>query len=528
MRRPGLWVTQGVPGNIEQMYSWQPGAVGCAYNYLAANKVFEYKAAHPDVPVIIRFPHPPLWHQNPAETARQLGQFVASKWAELQPLNPYVYFANQLNLHYESGNPNPAAQAKFTTPAFYQLYANWVKNTAEVIKNIAPDMQLVTPPLAFGFNEDGSPTSEGIPTSGWAGYDFLYETVRDYFNNILTFHAYWGYPAGGSVPDWLYEPELSSWYAFRWQRLLKLFEVRYNLPARLIIDEAASFGPTDPDFTTQLIYFARQTLDDPRVIALTYYLWDDTTGEARSRRNAWTTIPNLPWHLEQLKNYAVNVSQPIDLTIYPDDANDLSGLVDLLEPEIPAPLPESEAAATEPSIRVLLEDGRVQTLPLEEYLRYVVPNEMPALWPMEALKAQAVVSRSYAQYAIEHPRHHPVADICTTTHCQHFNAHRTHERTDEAIAVTRGLVLLHRGKTANGIFSARCGGHTRNNEDVWRGAALPYLRGVSCPDTGEKQGHGIGFCQHGGRAMAGQGRTFDEILRHYYQEISVGISPESA
>jgi hypothetical protein len=508
------------------MYSWQPGAVACTYNYLAANNVFGYKAANPTVPVIVRFPHPPLWHQNPAESARQLGQFVASKWPELRTLNPYVYFAHQLNLHYESGNPNPAEQAKFTTPAFYQLYANWVRTTADVIKNAAPDMQLVTPPFAFGFNEDGSPNSDGVPTLGWAGYDFLADTIRVYFNNILTFHAYWGYPTGGSVPDWLYEPELSSWYAFRWQRLLKLFEARYHLQARLIIDEAASFGPADPDFTTQLLYFARQCLDDPRVIALTYYLWADTTGDVRSQRNAWTRIPNLAHHLEQLKSFSAAIPKPVDLSTYTDDATDLSGLVDLLPPEAVAPWPESAPAATERPLRVLLEDGRVRTMPIEEYLRYVVPNEMPALWPSEALKAQAVASRSYARYAIEHPRHHPVADICTTTHCQHFDANRTHERADEAITATRGLVLWHQGKIANGIFSARCGGHTRNNEDVWRGTPLAYLRGVPCPDTGEKQGHGIGFCQYGGRTFAEQGRTFDQILGHYYQEISLGQAPK--
>ena len=54
---------------------------------------------------------------------------------------------------------------------------------------------------------------------------------------------------------------------------------------------------------------------------------------------------------------------------------------------------------------------------LEEYLRAVVPAEVPALWPAEAAKAQAVAARSYAQYAIEHPRH-PNADICTSpAHC---------------------------------------------------------------------------------------------------------------
>ncbi|UCC20483.1 MAG: hypothetical protein JSV62_04115, partial [Promethearchaeota archaeon] len=58
---------------------------------------------------------------------------------------------------------------------------------------------------------------------------------------------------------------------------MKLFEVRYNLKARVIIDRAGSFGPADPDFTDQHIYYAEQCLSDARVIALTYFLWSDPT-----------------------------------------------------------------------------------------------------------------------------------------------------------------------------------------------------------------------------------------------------------
>jgi stage II sporulation protein D len=54
---------------------------------------------------------------------------------------------------------------------------------------------------------------------------------------------------------------------------------------------------------------------------------------------------------------------------------------------------------------------------------------------------------------------------------------------------------------------------------------VPYLRGVSCPDKGEKHGHGVGFCQHGARVFATQGRTYEEILKHYYQGITLGPAP---
>jgi len=528
MRRPGLWVTNGQPNDTSQMFSWRPGAISCFYDHLAANDVFNYKAANPDIPVIVRFQHPRNWLQNPAESARQLGQYVGSKWAELKPLDPYVYFASLLNMHYENGDPNPANQHLYNSAEFYQKHANWVRTTADVIKNIAPEMKLVTPPFAFGFNEDGSPGMNGNPSKGWAGYDFLQETVRDYFDNILTFHALWGYPAGGSVPDWLYEPELSSWYAFRWQRVLKLFETRYNLKTKVIIDEVANFGLSDPDFTDQLIYYAKHCLSDERVIALTYFLWSDPTNNQLYRLNAWLEgVPNLSEHLNRLRNMP-------DMTLIKshDDtsAGDLSGIFD--DPNIGSlegilddysPTPEVAPSTGDRTIRVLFEDGSVHSMPLEEYLRAVVPGEMPPDWSTEALKSQAIAARSYAQYAIEHPRHHPQADICTTTHCQYYNTDKIDPKTDEAIQQTRGIVVLYEGKTVNTVFSARCGGHTRNNEDVWTGGRpVPYLRGVPCPDTGEKHGHGVGFCQHGARVFATQGRTFSEILRHYYQGVTLG------
>jgi hypothetical protein len=511
------------------MYSWRPGAIASLYDHLAVNDVFAYKADQPDVTLIVCFRHPPNWQQNPAETARQLGQYIAGKWPELKALDPFIYFANQLNTHYENGDPNPANQPLYTTPEFYQRYASWLRTVADVIKNLVPEMKLVTPPFAFGYNEDGSPDLAGKPTKGWAGYDFLYETVRDYFDNIVTFHAFWGYPAGGSVPDWLYEPELASWYAFRWRRLLQLFETRYQLKTKVIIDRAANFGPADPDFTTeQLIYYAGQCLSDERVIALTYFLWADPAQDPRYRPNAWVGgVPNLADHLNRLKN--LPDFGPVK-TVYDIDANDLTGILEysdltgqattLPQSSPVAPVAPDLAAQT---IRVLFENGSVQTMRLEEYLRSVVPSEMPTSWPDEALNAQAVAARSYAQYAIEHPRHQPQADICTTTHCQYYDSSKIDPASDQAIQRTTGIVVLFEDKTVNTVFSARCGGHTRNNEDVWSGGKpVPYLRGVPCPDSGEKQGHGVGFCQHGGRVLALQGRTYDEILKHYYQGVNLG------
>lgn len=492
MRRPGLWVANGHPGDTSKMLQWRPGAVTCFYDYLGFNGIYPYKAANPDSAVIVRFQHPFNWHQDPNYFARRLGEMVASKWNDLKPLDPYVYFANELNLHYENGDPNAANQARYITPEFYQKYAAWVRLTAEVIKNMAPEMKLVTPPFAFGHHEDGAPDDDGLPKESWAGYDYLYETVSDYFDNILTFHAYWG-NARGSVKEWLYDPELSSWYAFRWRRLLKLFEARYNIKAKVIIDEAGNFGAADPDFTDQIIYHAEQCLSDARVLAVTYFLWMDPTRNPGNLSNAWAQqVLNLSDHLNRLRTM----------------------------PDVPL---TRGVDKTEDTIRVLLSDKSVREMPLEEYLRGVVPAEMPALWPAEALKAQAVASRSYARYAIENPRHAPLADICIRPgHCQNYDPGKIHPQSDAAIEATKGTVARYNGETINSFFSANCGGHTRNNEDVFGGTAVPYVRGVPCPNQGEKRGHGVGLCQYGARTFADQGRSYDQIIKYYYTGVTLG------
>ena len=177
-------------------------------------------------------------------------------------------------------------------------------------------------------------------------------------------------------------------------------------------------------------------------------------------------------------------------------------------------------------IRILKEDGQVDVMELEEYLRGVVPAEVPALWPAEALKAQAVAARTYALYAIEHGGRHPNADLCTTTHCQAYDPDKIHPATDAAVAETAGLVAHYRGETINALFCASCGGHTLNNEDVFSGEAVPYLRGVPCPCNHDRQGHGVGLCQQGAKAMAEAGASFENIIKHYYSGVDLAATLE--
>jgi len=117
-------------------------------------------------------------------------------------------------------------------------------------------------------------------------------------------------------------------------------------------------------------------------------------------------------------------------------------------------------------------------LPLEQYLKGVVPSEMPANYPMEALKAQTVAARSevLAKIGIKHLN--DPFDLCGTVHCQVYSGiTNIHPNSNEAIDATRGQVLLLNNKVAEAVFSSCCGGHTENKVNVWNPPESPHLEG---------------------------------------------------
>jgi hypothetical protein len=170
-------------------------------------------------------------------------------------------------------------------------------------------------------------------------------------------------------------------------------------------------------------------------------------------------------------------------------------------PELPiwhmlrdAPIPRRERSE---SMKVKLRVGsETVELELEEYLRRVVPYEMPASWPEEALKAQAVAARTYAVLATKKPRHGS-AHLCTTTHCQVYGQ-TTHPRTDAAIKATAGETW----PVGTGEYIAKCGR-----------ADCPYCQGQG--GTSGKAWDGR-MCQNGAKLMAERGAKYREILTHYY------------
>jgi stage II sporulation protein D len=121
----------------------------------------------------------------------------------------------------------------------------------------------------------------------------------------------------------------------------------------------------------------------------------------------------------------------------------------------------------------------VNTLPVESYLRGVVPLEMSSSWPLEALKAQAVAARTYAIRSISSGG---LFDLYSDTRSQAYGgAGREAAATDAAVTGTAGVIAIYGGQPIAAFYFSTSGGHTENIENVWASAPVPYLKGVDDP-----------------------------------------------
>lgn len=146
--------------------------------------------------------------------------------------------------------------------------------------------------------------------------------------------------------------------------------------------------------------------------------------------------------------------------------------------------------------------GETLTLDLELLTARVLYAEMPASFEFEALKAQAVVIRSYIIYSSIHPQDnnpHPNADICTDyTHCV---AYRTYEDAVEAygvvtaddtycvmleaVAATKGEYITYDSEPINAVHHGASVGRTESCKNIW-GADIPYLQSVETPEAADE------------------------------------------
>ncbi len=127
-------------------------------------------------------------------------------------------------------------------------------------------------------------------------------------------------------------------------------------------------------------------------------------------------------------------------------------------------------------------DGKVdiiEYLPLEDYLYGVLPVEMSPDWPLEALKAQAVASRTYALKNMSPGKDY---DITDGAEMQVYNGTaKINSRIRDAVDSTKGLVLKYKGKLITAFFHACCGGHTISVSSAWGEDIIKPLSGVRDP-----------------------------------------------
>ena len=143
---------------------------------------------------------------------------------------------------------------------------------------------------------------------------------------------------------------------------------------------------------------------------------------------------------------------------------------------IPSPTAEP------PVLRVYLTDeDTLSAMPLDAYLTGVVAGEMPNTWPLETLKAQAILARTYVlKFIAEKDSKYPGADISTdVAEAQAYNASAVNDRIRQAVTETAGLILLTReGDLPWPWFHSHSGGMTEAARDGidWHGDEPAYTR----------------------------------------------------
>ena len=128
------------------------------------------------------------------------------------------------------------------------------------------------------------------------------------------------------------------------------------------------------------------------------------------------------------------------------------------------------------TLSISLADGKleaVNTLALDDYVVDVVSSECPGYWPQDALRAQAVASRSYALTSI---RPDARFDLYPDDRSQNYHGmYKEFPTAAAAVAATHGQVLFYAGQPVKAFFSASNGGLTSGVEDIWGAPALPYF-----------------------------------------------------
>ena len=167
--------------------------------------------------------------------------------------------------------------------------------------------------------------------------------------------------------------------------------------------------------------------------------------------------------------------------------------------------------------------GQIEVIDLDEYLYGVVSSEMPANFEIEALKAQAVVARTYTIYQISHNSNkHPGADICDNYACcqawiskeerlakwKAEEAESNWNKITEAVNSTKGKIITYNGEPINAFFHSNSGGVTESSVNIWGGIDYPYLKSVET--SGED-----GYTQYSSQVQISKQDLLNKIKEKY-------------
>ena len=169
------------------------------------------------------------------------------------------------------------------------------------------------------------------------------------------------------------------------------------------------------------------------------------------------------------------------------------------------------------------ETGEVETIKIDEYLYGVVSAEMPVSYENEALKAQAVVARTYTIYQIRNnSKKHENADICDNYACcqawiskedriakwNSEEAESNWNKIVEAVNSTSGKIVTYNGEPINAFFHSNSGGTTESSVNIWGGIDYPYLKSVET--SGEN-----GYKQYNSQVQISKQELLDKLKQKY-------------
>lgn len=176
----------------------------------------------------------------------------------------------------------------------------------------------------------------------------------------------------------------------------------------------------------------------------------------------------------------------------------------------------------------------IEEIPLDEYLYGVVSAEMPVSFEKEALKAQAIVARTYTIYKIVHNNgKHQGADICDDSACcqawitkedrlskwEESSRESNWNKIVEVVEATKGKIITYEGQPIHAFFHANSGGKTETTINVWGGDSYPYLQSVAT--SGED-----GYSQYASEVSFTK-ETFIDKVKEKYTNFSIDFTKEN-